>query len=231
MNDMLCLMYGYATLAGVVGSIRVGYLLGGNNGSQAKLSAQLLLVLMIGVQTAVAIFYVTARNYIGSVYSDDRDVIEKVAAIAYIAAIFQVCDGVSACVGGILKGMGHQLIVAGLNFIGFWLIGTLLGGTLAFVLSWGVSGIWWGLCVGLFFTSALGLVILSRIDFDKEAMRAQRQVVTVAAQSNDDDDDDNDGAASKADTYRYEAEMEDGVELMRGVLVSSSSPDPNGKEY
>ena len=194
----------------------MGFLLGSNDGPQAKLAAQLLLVLIVVVQSAVAAFYITARNYIGTIYSDDKEVIDKVATIAHIAAVFQVCDGMSAYIGGVLKGMGHQLIAAGLNLVGFWVIGTMLGGVFAFALSWGVSGIWWGLCAGLFFTSTMGMFILSRIDFNCEAARAQLHVVAVAAQD-------------IVDPTEYQAEIDDDIELMKDIVRSSSASDlPRG---
>lgn len=46
--------------------------------------------------------------------------IETVADLVYIAAIFQISDGCQAAVGGIFRGMGRQKLVAGLNFVGFW---------------------------------------------------------------------------------------------------------------
>jgi multidrug resistance protein, MATE family len=213
---------------GVVGSIRVGHLLGSNNGAGAKLSTRVLLVLVVVVQAALAVFYATARNYIGMIYSNDAEVIAKVATLSHIAGIFQVCDGIAAYVGGILKGMGHQLISAGLNLVGFWIIGTMLGGVLTFECSWGVSGIWWGLCAGLFAASVIGMFIISRIDFEKEAARAQKRVAAVHS-------DDDDGAAScqvqggDCDAYDGTDDNGDGddntdddIELMKNIITSSS---------
>lgn len=207
---------------GIVGSIRVGHLLGSNNGAQAKLATRVLLVFVLLVQSALAVFYITARNYIGMIYSNDAEVIAKVATLSHIAGIFQVCDGIAAYVGGILKGMGHQIISAGLNLVGFWIIGTMLGGVLTFECSWGVSGIWWGLCAGLFTASSCGMYIISRIDFDKEAGRAQKRVEVISSydetagdrngQLVQNDEDDRDDADNSADD----------IELMKNVISSSA---------
>ena len=47
--------------------------------------------------------------------------------LAPIAAVFQVSDGLQAAVAGALRGMGRQRLVAGLNLVGFWVIGTTVG--------------------------------------------------------------------------------------------------------
>lgn len=172
---------------------------------------------MCTVQCMLAAFYVFANDYIGKIYSDDAEVVRKVATIAHIAALFQIFDGLQAYVAGILKGMGHQLIAAVLNFIGFWVIGTVLGGILAFVAGLGVSGIWWGLCVGVCCTSCLGMYILSRIDFDKEAASAQHRVVAVSVDETLDQD--------REDTTG------DDIELFTGISSSTAVQDSDDKAY
>ena len=45
--------------------------------------------------------------------------------------------------------MGRQGEVAGMNLLGFWVIGVVFGSLLAFKAGMGVAGLWWGLAVGL----------------------------------------------------------------------------------
>lgn len=68
--------------------------------------------------------------------------------------------------------MGRQKLVAGLNLVGFWLIGLPVGAGLTFGARIGVEGLWWGLFAGLTSVATIGLVALLRTDWEAEARRA-----------------------------------------------------------
>ena len=69
--------------------------------------------------------------------------------------------------------MGRQRLVAGLNLLGFWVIGLPLGAVLTFGPTHiGVAGLWWGLAAGLTVVAAFGVGVLLRTDWPAEVRRA-----------------------------------------------------------
>lgn len=161
---------------GIASSIRVGWLLGAGDAAKAKHCGKVCFILMLGFMVVLSVTKIVMRNHLGKIFSTDPEVIATVADLIWIAALFQVSDGVQAAVGGILRGMGRQKLVAGLNFVGFWLIGIACGSALAFGADVGVSGLWWGLAAGLTCTAMSGVVLLRRTDWEEEVRLAQLRV-------------------------------------------------------
>ena len=62
-------------------------------------------------------------DVIGTVFTDDADVNSIVAALAPIAALFQVLDGLVGVCGGVFRGPGRQKLVMYVNIFAFWLLG------------------------------------------------------------------------------------------------------------
>lgn len=77
-------------------------------------------------------------------------VIQIVANLCPIMALYQCFDGLQGVSSGILRGMGRQKRVALLNLCGFWVLGLPFGLLLAFVGGLNVYGIWWGFNSGTF---------------------------------------------------------------------------------
>lgn len=117
---------------GIASSIRIGWLLGAGSARAAKHSGEVCFVLMVGFMLVLSLAKIAARHQLGRIFSEDAAVIATVADLVFIAAVFQLSDGVQAAVAGILRGMGRQKEVAGLNFIGFWVIGIAFGKENAF---------------------------------------------------------------------------------------------------
>lgn len=53
------------------------------------------------------------------------------------------------------RGMGRQAQLVWCNVVGFWVVGTATGYTLAFRFHMGVSGLWLGINAGVFSCGAL----------------------------------------------------------------------------
>ena len=101
--------------------------------------------------------------------------------LTLLSVLFQLSDGVQAAIAGALRGMGRQKLVACLNFIGFWVVGTTLGAVLTFAV-WEdespvtrVAGLWWGLVTGITATSLIGVMYLSQTDWQAEADAAHQR--------------------------------------------------------
>mmetsp|Transcript_2301 Transcript_2301/g.4929 ORF Transcript_2301/g.4929 Transcript_2301/m.4929 type:complete len:225 (+) Transcript_2301:43-717(+) len=162
---------------GIAGSIRVGQLLGGNLPLEARRATGVILVLTCAGCIGTAAAFLGARDVIGAAFTKDAEVVSAISKLVPIAALFQVSDGVQSAVAGVLRGMGRQQLVACLNFVGFWVIGTAVGATLTFgPPRLGVAGLWWGLAIGITATSIVGAARLTATDWAAEAAKAKRRI-------------------------------------------------------
>lgn len=124
---------------GIAGSIRVGQLLGAGRAREAKRATKVLLAITTVGCSLLAGAFLAAQNVIGRAFTQDKEVVAAIALLVPMAAIFQVSDGVQSAVAGALRGMGRQKMVALLNFVGFWLIGTSIGAALTFSDAFGAA--------------------------------------------------------------------------------------------
>ena len=158
---------------GIAASIRVRQSLGAGRAEEASATARATIVLVVVVMSSLAVLKVAFRSVLGYLFTTDPEVVARVAALAPIAAVFQLSDGTQAAIAGVMRGQGRQALVAGLNLAGFWVIGLGVGVFLTFgPPRLGVRGLWWGLVVGLTATSLLGTFMLWRTDWTAQAAAA-----------------------------------------------------------
>lgn len=156
----------------VAGGIRVGNLLGADLPQQAKKASKVLLMMCVFMMGLLITGYIFSKDIIGYAFSSDEDVVEQVSRLVYIICIFQFFDGFQGCCQGIMRGLARLSTVGKTNFVSLWLVGIPTGIIIAFVLDWGVSGLWWGFVVGLIVEFLIYTYILVRIDWEEEADRA-----------------------------------------------------------
>jgi MATE family multidrug resistance protein len=83
-------------------------------------------------------------------YTADADTIGVATGLLFIAAIFQFGDAMQVILAGCIRGFGETKIQAKMNGVGHWLIGLPVGLYLCYPHGLEVTGLWIGLCVGLF---------------------------------------------------------------------------------
>ena len=69
--------------------------------------------------------------------------------LLFVAALFQLFDGLQGVATGVLRGLGDTRTAMVSNVAGHWVFGLPVGYLLCFVGGWGVVGLWVGLCIGL----------------------------------------------------------------------------------
>ena len=164
----------------VAATIRVGNLLGAGEARGASVAGRVTFLVCFAFAGCVAAVFSTCRAYLGYVFTNDEDVINAVAAIAPIAALFQLADGGQAAAGGVFRGMGRQKTVAARNFLGFWVFGMPVGAILTFHAGLGLPGLWWGLTVGLTVTTLVSLAQLAFVDWERETRDAKARLARDA---------------------------------------------------
>ncbi|HEX6981381.1 MAG TPA: MATE family efflux transporter [Balneolaceae bacterium] len=86
---------------------------------------------------------------ITDIYTDDVAVKEVAISLLYMAAIFQISDGLQVSSYGALRGLKDTKIPMIVNFIAYWLVGLPLGYYLGIMKGVGPQGLWIGLIAGL----------------------------------------------------------------------------------
>ena len=98
-------------------------------------------------------------------------------ALLFVAAVFQLFDGLQGVATGALRGLGDTRTPMMWNLAGHWFFGLPLGYLLCFRLGLGVVGLWWGLSAGLMICGVALLVVW--IDADdrvyREALSARHE--------------------------------------------------------
>jgi MATE family multidrug resistance protein len=79
----------------------------------------------------------------------DRTVLPIAVKLIYIAACFQLFDGVAVVTSSALRGTGDTRAPFVANLLAYWGLAIPIGFTLGVVMKMGAIGLWWGLTVGL----------------------------------------------------------------------------------
>jgi MATE family multidrug resistance protein len=105
-----------------------------------------------------ALIFVCLNTYLPGLYVRDHEVVAFASKLLFIVAIFQIFDGSQAVGVGMLRGMTDLTIPTFLTFTAYWVIGIPVGYLLGLVMKYGVTGVWWGLFLGL--ASSAGLMLI-----------------------------------------------------------------------
>jgi MATE family multidrug resistance protein len=131
------------------GAVRVGHSVGRRDGRGAARAGWTALLFAVLFMSAAAVIFLTAPRPLLRAFTSDAGVLEVGVTLLFVAAVFQLFDGVQGVATGALRGLGDTRTPMLWNLAGHWFIGLPLGYTLCFVLGFGVIGLWWGLSIGL----------------------------------------------------------------------------------
>ncbi|HET6528107.1 MAG TPA: MATE family efflux transporter [Balneolaceae bacterium] len=115
---------------------------------------------------------------ITDIYTDDAAVKEVAVSLLYMAAIFQIFDGLQVSSYGALRGLKDTKIPMIVNLIAYWLVGLPLGYYLGIMKGVGPQGLWIGLIAGLTIAAILHNVrfyVLTK----KESTRSHRDGLKI----------------------------------------------------
>ncbi len=144
------------------GAVRVGHALGRGDPTQAGHSGWTALVLGAGFMACAALCFQLFPKAILGAFTPDPAVLAVGVSLLFVAAYFQLFDGIQVVATGILRGAGDTRTPMATNLVGHWLLGLPVGYALAFAFGWGVIGLWVGLSVGLILVGIILLVVWAR---------------------------------------------------------------------
>ncbi len=137
-------------------SVRVGQAIGQGRPDDAALAGRVGLGLGAVFMVLGAAVFIAIPGPLTDAFSPTPDVRALAIELLFVAAVFQVSDGIQVVAGGALRGAGDTRSSFWANVLAHWLVGLPLGAALAFWAGMGVHGLWWGLTASL--TVAAGLL-------------------------------------------------------------------------
>lgn len=137
------------------GSIRVAFFFGKKDWDLVYSIGRSTVFLALLFGLSFSFFLVVGFNFIPSLFTKDWDVIYFAKIVLLMTAVFQLSDALQATSASLLQGIQDVKIPTYLSLIAYWAIGIPAGYLFAFVLDWGISGLWIGLIVGLSFNAIL----------------------------------------------------------------------------
>jgi len=141
------------------GSVRVGLAVGARNAEATRIAGHAAFMGGVVVMSSAALLFITMPRILARVITDVPAVINAAVPLFFVAAIFQISDGIQAVGSGVLRGAADTRYPFVVNLIGHWLIGFPIAMFLGFKTRLGVVGLWWGLCAGL---TAVAVLLVRR---------------------------------------------------------------------
>lgn len=144
------------------GAVRVGHAVGAGDPPRAAAAGWTAILLAMAVMVvAAATFLVIPRTLIG-IFTRDEAVLALGSSLLFVAAVFQLFDGLQGVTTGVLRGVADTRTPMITNLLAHWLFGLPVGYTLCFVIGIGVIGLWIGLSTGLIIAGIVLLYVWQR---------------------------------------------------------------------
>lgn len=130
-------------------TVRVGQVMGRSGIREARYSGWIGIGLASAFMCLTALFMFLFPGFITSLYTDDVELQKIAISLIYMAAIFQLSDGLQVTGSGALRGLKDTKIPMFVNLIAYWIVGLPLGYYLGIIRGSGAQGLWIGLIAGL----------------------------------------------------------------------------------
>lgn len=134
---------------------RVGNAIGKGKILEARQRGYVGITMATSFMSLMAVLMYLFPDVITSIYTQDPEVQEVAISLLYMAAIFQISDGLQVSGYGALRGLKDTTIPMIVNFIAYWVVGLPLGYYLGITRNIGPQGLWMGLIAGLTISAIL----------------------------------------------------------------------------
>jgi MATE family multidrug resistance protein len=164
----IAIMLASFTFMGALGisgatAVRVGHAVG--EGRSPRLPGLVGIVLGAGFMSCSGLVFVSAPHALVGAFTSDVAIAELSVTLLFIAAAFQLFDGVQGVAAGALRGAGDVRFPFVASVTAYWLVGFPLAVVFGFAMKRGAQGLWWGLLTGLVVAAVLltgRFLVLSR---------------------------------------------------------------------
>lgn len=159
----------------ITGGVRVGNELGAGNPRQAKRAAYVSIGIVACNAIVQIIFLHSVKNVIGTLYTEDEEVLAKFPKLINIVTPGFFFDQVQLVIQGLLRGCGLQTQGAIINFFAFYFLGIPLGISLALFVHMGTYGVWIGLACATTSQCIIYFIIILRMNWKKQSEKAMER--------------------------------------------------------
>ena len=134
---------------GMAATVRVGHAVGAGDYLSARFLGALALALTMCTQLVSAFVMLVFPEWIVAIYTRDPVVTSVAVSLLFLAAIFQISDGVQACIAGALRGLKDTRVPMIITVLAYWGFGLPLSYYLGIRAGVGPAGLWIGFIAGL----------------------------------------------------------------------------------
>lgn len=134
---------------GMAATVRVGHAMGAGDPVSARFFGLLALALTLCTQLTSAFVMLVFPEWIVAIYTRDPVVTAIAVNLLFLAAIFQISDGVQACCAGALRGLKDTRVPMVITMLAYWGIGLPLSYHLGIRTGADPAGLWIGFIAGL----------------------------------------------------------------------------------
>ncbi|GAB4826325.1 Protein DETOXIFICATION 35 [Ancistrocladus abbreviatus] len=159
-------MFFYGVSAAI--SVRVSNELGLGHPRAAKYNVYVAVFqsLLIGIFCMVLVLI--ARDHFAVIFTSSKELQQAVAKLAWLLGLTMVINSIQLIISGVAVGGGWQAVVAYINLGSYYVFGLPLGFLLGYKAHLGVTGIWGGMIAGVALQTLLLLIVIYRINWNKE---------------------------------------------------------------
>ncbi len=136
-------------------TVRVGHARGRRDAAGTRRAGAIGMGIAIVIQVVSATVILLFPELIVGIYTSDPAVARRAVGLLYLAAIFQLSDGLQVSAAGALRGLKDTRVPMLITIVAYWVVGLPLGATLGLSLGYGATGMWIGLIAGLSVASVL----------------------------------------------------------------------------
>ena len=128
---------------------RVGNAVGQNKWGEVRFRGWLGVGVCVGIMSLTASIFILFPESILGLYTSDNAVTDLAISVLWMAALFQLSDGLQVSSMSALRGLKDTRIPLLTNLFSYWPVGMGLAYLFGFVWEWGVISVWGGLIAGL----------------------------------------------------------------------------------
>ena len=130
-------------------AVAVGQAIGRRDPAAARRAGWLALGLGAAIMLGTSAVFFTVPDALVRLFTHDAGVLAIGVPLFWLAAVWQVFDGVQVVATGVLRGTGDTRTPMLANLVAHWGIGLPVGWALCFGRGLGAPGLWMGLSLGL----------------------------------------------------------------------------------
>jgi MATE family multidrug resistance protein len=113
-----------------------------------------------------ALLLILGRKFLPGLYISDPEVIDLASLLIWIAAFFQLSDGIQVVGLGALRGMSDVKIPTVITLVAYWVLALPVGYVSGIIFKLGPTGVWIGLWTGLTAAAVMLFIRFYRISKD-----------------------------------------------------------------